>query len=338
MPDLPLLSTRQVADILALEEARLRYWAQTGVVGPSIRRGGRQFYTFSDVVGVKATKDLCGRGLPLQRVRRAVEALRHAMPTAEKTPAVARLRVLSDGERVVVADEGTVYEPLTGQLVLDFALGQVSAAIAKVFPIAAPSPIVDGTVAPAGRPQAQTRAVESTDSTVQTTRTEDTATPGRPSTSLVLEMFLRGVTSQRRGDEASAEACYLKALALDPELAAAHTNLGSVYFSRGELDQARRAYECALAIDDGQAEARFNLANLLVAQEELARATSEYLDLLTRHPGYKDGHYNLAVLLEAQGDAQAARYHYGRYLELEGTSDRFTSQAKAALWRLGAIS
>ena len=59
-----LYSIRDVARILAVQESRLRYWMQTGFVGPTVRKGGRFYYTFSDLVAVKAAKDLLAAGHP----------------------------------------------------------------------------------------------------------------------------------------------------------------------------------------------------------------------------------------------------------------------------------
>ena len=48
-----LYSIRDVSRILALQESRLRYWTQVGFVGPTVRKGGRFYYTFCDLVAVK---------------------------------------------------------------------------------------------------------------------------------------------------------------------------------------------------------------------------------------------------------------------------------------------
>src|SRR2546430_15210203 len=93
----PLLSFRDVAGLLSLEESRLRYWSQTGLCGPSARQGGGQFFTFSDLVQVKAAKELVERGVPVQRVRKAIEALRAALPSVERP--LEPLRGCSDGGR-----------------------------------------------------------------------------------------------------------------------------------------------------------------------------------------------------------------------------------------------
>jgi len=36
-------STKDVAELFGLTEAKLRYWAQTGFVGPSVRKKGHDF-------------------------------------------------------------------------------------------------------------------------------------------------------------------------------------------------------------------------------------------------------------------------------------------------------
>jgi len=36
-----LTATREAADLVGLPESRLRYWAQTGFLGPSVRQKGR---------------------------------------------------------------------------------------------------------------------------------------------------------------------------------------------------------------------------------------------------------------------------------------------------------
>jgi len=47
-----------VSRILGVPEAKLRYWSQSGFVGPSRRRGARQTFTFQDLVAVRAAKEL----------------------------------------------------------------------------------------------------------------------------------------------------------------------------------------------------------------------------------------------------------------------------------------
>ena len=113
-----LYSIRDVSRILAVQESRLRYWTQTGFVGPTVRKGGRFYYTFTDLVAIKAAKDLLETGMPLQRVRKNVDALKHALPN--DTHPASKLRVCCDGETIVALADDVAFQPIGGQVVMAF--------------------------------------------------------------------------------------------------------------------------------------------------------------------------------------------------------------------------
>jgi len=49
--------TRDVVDLLKISRRQLQYWAQTGLVEPSVKTpGGHSRYTFEDLVALKAAK------------------------------------------------------------------------------------------------------------------------------------------------------------------------------------------------------------------------------------------------------------------------------------------
>src|ERR1041385_386946 len=94
-PMIELYSIRDVSRILAVQESRLRYWTQTGFVGPTVRKGGRFYYTFPDLLAAKAAKDLLTTGMRRHRGRKNVGALKPAWP--DDTHPMTRLRVCCDG-------------------------------------------------------------------------------------------------------------------------------------------------------------------------------------------------------------------------------------------------
>jgi len=265
-------SARDVAQIVGISESRVRYWAQTGVVGPSQKLDGRAAYTFQDLIGVKAAKDLLDGGLSLQRARKNLEALRAQLGADRK---LANVRVRSDGDNVVVSDNGASFEPLTGQLVMDFQLDDLQGRLATLT------------------------------AALPTTRAES-----------AWAWFVEGGEHEARGDDDRALIAYQKALEGDPALAAAHTNLGNLYYRRGERGEARAAYEEALALDPEQPEARYNLANLLDDVGERDAARMEWTRVVAACPEFADAHYNLALACARDGDEDAARLHLKRYLGL----------------------
>jgi tetratricopeptide (TPR) repeat protein len=289
-----LFSARDVAQIVGLQESRVRYWAQTGVVGPSDKVNGRAVYNFQDLVSVKAAKELLDHGITLREVRKNLEALRAQLPAVSRP--LTQLRVRSDGEKLIVADRGGAYEPLSGQLVMDFALADLAGQLTELSGPEAP--------AESARPE---------------TRNEN-----------AWAWFREGNELEARGDEEEAIGAYEKALAGDPALAAAHTNLGNLLFRRGQRGEARTHYEAALALDPDQPEARYNLGNLLdeLGEKELARM--EWYRVITACPEFADAHFNLAVGFARQGDSGRARTHLERYLALKPDDE----QALALMARL----
>jgi tetratricopeptide (TPR) repeat protein len=288
---------REVAEIVGLQESRVRYWAQTGFVGPSEQRGGKRVYSFQDLVGVKAAKELLERGMSVQRVRKNLEALRAQLPQIDRP--LAQLRILSDGDRLLIADEHALLEPLSGQMVMDFQLGALEGRVAEVM-----------TLSPAAAPADAKREA----------RLES-----------AWAWFQEGVRLDgEEGGEDEALIAYQKALDGDPLLAAAHTNLGNLLHRRGAPSDARAHYEEALRLDPEQPEARYNLANLLEESGEKERAIAEWYRVVSACPEFADAHFNLATALYREGTHVRARAHLLRYLELDGDGE-WAERARALL-------
>jgi tetratricopeptide (TPR) repeat protein len=278
---------------------------QTGFVGPTVRKGGRFYYTFQDLIGVKAAKDLLAAGLTMQQVRRNLDSLRSALPR-DASPA-ARLRICSDGETIVAIADDVAFEPRTGQVVMAFNLPALAGQLTAI-----------GTP-PEGVP---TQVVEE-----EPTEANDGVTAYR--------CFLEACAAEDRGDAQLGEHLYRQALELQPSLAAARTNLGNLCYRRGELAAARAFYEEALEHEPHQAEARYNLGNLLEDLGETELAIAELRRVTLAAPDFADAHYNLGLMLARVGGLAQAQRHLQRYLELDPDSD-WAERAKSYLTDLAA--
>jgi tetratricopeptide (TPR) repeat protein len=289
-----LYSVKDVAKIFGLQESRLRYWIQTGFISPSVRRGGRLFYTFQDLISVKAAVELLDAGLTMQRVRKNLEVLRATLPNV--TQPMARLRICSDGDTVVAVDDDVVYEPASGQVVMAFAVASLSTRVSEVLSLPKPEPAAPK----APIDHALTEACE------------------RPT---AYGFFRDGCDAEDAGDLKMAEECYRRALDLEPSFAAAHTNLGNLLYESGDIADARTAFELALEYEPSQPEARFNLANLLEDVGETELAIAELRRVCTMSPRFADAHYNLGILLAKVGGVAQAQRHLKRYLQLDSSSE-----------------
>ncbi len=283
-----MYSTRHVAELLGLQESRLRYWAQTGFVGPSERDGQGGTYTFQDLIAVRTAKELVDKGFSLQRVRKMLEALKQKLPGVPRP--LSELRIVSDGDELVVTTVGESFEPLSGQLVMDFSAESIDCPAADIKPIAA---------------------------------TQNNFQTG-------LEWFLHGLALESDQQAAAAIESYQRALALDPTLGCAHTNLGNLAFARREFAEAETHYQRALTVDPDQPEARFNLGNLYDERDEHERAIAEWYRVLAIAPDFIDAHYNLALGLLRQGALKSARQHLEDYLRSD-QGGHFAELAKRLL-------
>lgn len=292
------------ARILGVTESKLRYWSQSGFVGPSLRRQGRQVYSFQDLVSVRAAKELVERGFQPAHIRKALEQVKSKLPSLDRP--LEKLRVTWDGTALALVDDGGTFE-VSGQRRFDFGLSDLAERAAEILDLS-----LRADEAPVSEAAADKRAF-------------DWFADG---------LALEGVA----GKEAHAELCYRKALERDPGLAAAHTNLGGIAHRRGDLSLARIEFQAALDLDPEQPEARYNLASLLYQQGELEQAVSEFRRVVERTPSFADAHYNLASALEKLGSRRQAAEHLRRYLELEGRQPdapvEWLAEARARLGRM----
>jgi tetratricopeptide (TPR) repeat protein len=289
-----------VAKILDVPESKLRYWAQVGFVGPSVRSTGRMLFNFQDLISVKAAKELVDRGFAVAEIRKTLERVRAQLPHVDRP--LDRIRVAFDGEALVVVDDGSAYEA-TGQKVFDFSLEDLARQAAiKPLPVAAGAAPVE---------------------------------PIAAKNLTAYDWFAEGMRAEQDpAHDPGAEACYRKALALDGGLAAAHTNLGHLAHGRGDVAAARAEFEAALALDPEQPEARFNLANLILEAGDLELAVAELRRVLQTAPDFADAHYNLAVALGRLGGRAQARAHLERYIGLDSSATPWAVEARALIERL----
>ena len=114
----------------------------------------------------------------------------------------------------------------------------------------------------------------------------------------------------------AAAAAYHQILALRPDIAQVHNDLGIVLAQQGNLDQARSRFEQALALEPGYVDAHNNLGNVLLFQGQLDQAAARYQQALALRPDYAQAHYNLGNTLKAQGQLDRARACYEQALAL----------------------
>ena len=114
---------------------------------------------------------------------------------------------------------------------------------------------------------------------------------------------------QERSSPDEARHAYEQAVALEPDFADAHVNLGRLHHLARELGRAEVEYREAVRLAPEDPTAHFNLGVLLEDRERREEAVFAYRQAIARDPDHADAHYNLGLLLESLGRSQEAVQH-----------------------------
>jgi tetratricopeptide (TPR) repeat protein len=195
---------------------------------------------------------------------------------------VARLRLLGEGQDVVVEDGGMRWQASSGQALFDFDKHSAGHEGSSVTPLAQ-----------------KRSALE--------------PPPGTPLT--VNEMYI-GACALEGTSPQEAQSAYRRILDREPTFADAHVNLGRMLHESGDVYAALVHYRAALAIRPHDATAAFNVG---VALEDLGAsvdAITAYRQAIETDARNPDAHYNLARLLEQSGKSDLAVRHLLLYRQL----------------------
>jgi tetratricopeptide (TPR) repeat protein len=252
-------------------------------------------YTFFDLLQVKKVRDLCARHVRPIEIRHSLAAMQKQAAGMEN-PLLEASAFSAGRHRVAFRHEGRLLEPIAGQFMFDFSPGE------KVL------------------------------SSVPVTKTS--STPKEPGSADVAELFARGVALEEDPrNQLQAISTYERVLTLDPEHAAAHINLGTLYYNRQDYNAAEEHYREALRIDPRYALAHFDLGNVLDETGRVAEAIDSYLNALQLAPTYADAHYNLALAYEKVREPRKALKHWRAYIKLDATGP-WSTHARTQIKRI----
>ncbi|HZR33428.1 MAG TPA: tetratricopeptide repeat protein [Terriglobales bacterium] len=136
----------------------------------------------------------------------------------------------------------------------------------------------------------------------------------------VAELFARGIALEEEAStQTEAIVAYEEVLRMEPEHAAAHINLGTVYYNRQDYIKAELHYRAAIQVDPRYALAHFDLGNVLDETGRVPEAIETYRTALMLAPTYADAHYNLALAYEKMKEPRKALKHWRSYVRLDSS-------------------
>ncbi len=113
-----------------------------------------------------------------------------------------------------------------------------------------------------------------------------------------------GAIQAQQGRLDEAKECYRRAIAMRPDAAALHYNLGRAHEDAGEPADAARCYRRALDLDPGQSHAWLNFGGVMAQLGDAAGAVDAVRRAIALRPDYAAAHNNLGTLLQGGGDAR----------------------------------
>jgi tetratricopeptide (TPR) repeat protein len=142
------------------------------------------------------------------------------------------------------------------------------------------------------------------------------AVPAPTAPSDAARAWARGRSLEDQGLLEQAAQSFAQAVALRPEFAEAHNDLGRVLLRMGRTDAAIASCERALALQRRFAAAIGNLANAKRARGELHDAIEGYRRVIAIEPSLAEAHRNLGSALLDAGETQAAIVSLKKAIEL----------------------
>lgn len=287
---------KEVCRLLKIENRQLKSWERQQLI-PELAH-----YRFSDLLLLKKIIRLREQKAHPRQIRQALDAAREQL---KDLPHLSEdMQVYKDGRRVRIQIGKQKMEPLSGQLLFDFAEVELH----KLLQL----------------PLTQRNGAALAEKLRKKIEAD--------------YWFEKGLELEQTGAPCDQViSAYEKAAELDPHSAGALVNLGTVFFNGHAWADAEVQYQKALAIDPNYALAHFNLGNLYDEQGDSTSALEHYREALRIQPNYADAHYNVALLHQGSRDLLGAMRHWRAFLKLDGTSD-WAQIARRELGKLEAMT
>ena len=134
--------------------------------------------------------------------------------------------------------------------------------------------------------------------------------------------FNLGVANGHLKMPAEAEACYKKALDIDPTDLDSTNNLGMVYWDMGRYEDALVLFDKLQGLNPSSLDAKLNVAACHIRLGQRKEAIEIWKEVIRANPNRHDIRLDLADALWNDGDFPGARYHYAQVHQIDAKNAR----------------
>jgi tetratricopeptide (TPR) repeat protein len=253
-------TVREVATMLGLSPAQIRSYASRGFLEPERGARGELRFGFADLIILRTASELTAANIPQRKVKRVLGRLRRQLPEGRSLTGI---RIVTDGDEVIVRDGDAVWNPDSGQALFDFSVSTLAEQTAPL----------------------RLRAVETAESAddwyelgCELELTDLERAREAYERALVLDPahvdahVNLGRLLHEAGAPAAAEQHYRRALQHDRGNETAAFNLGVALEDLGRVRDAIDAYRHAIDLDPDNSDAHYNIASLYERRGDKAEA------------------------------------------------------------------
>jgi serine/threonine-protein kinase len=157
----------------------------------------------------------------------------------------------------------------------------------------------------------------------------------RPESAVVHNNLGKALHELKQFDAAARE--FREAIRIDPHYALSHFNLGNALSAQDRFDESMKAYRTAIALDPKDARPHSGLGNALQAKGRLDEAIKEYRTAITLDPKDARPHINLGTALHAKGQFDEAVKEYCTAIALAPRDAEPHFNLGITLWKKGQL-
>jgi len=103
--------------MLGISPQRLRRWEKIRFIPRSIQIEQAFFYSFQDLISLKAAMELISGGISLQQVTRSLELIRKKFPEVKN---LSEMKFFAHNQTLMMRYNGLTFDPVDGQLLMNF--------------------------------------------------------------------------------------------------------------------------------------------------------------------------------------------------------------------------